>query len=103
MREPIAYLWMFPREDFERWQTLSGSDRTLESYDEYIAELASCHQNLLARGRTVVRVRMSFDSMLAELANRKLPNERSCRAFVLQAAAQSEGISAIKNRVGRGR
>lgn len=85
MDRGTAYLWMFPREDFPCWRALEPENRAIETYDDYLSELAAKQLKLEAAGKLVVRIRMDCKSMRAALAMRRLPSAPATRGFVLQA------------------
>lgn len=86
MEDPVAYLWAFPREDFELWRCLEGDPRGIETFEDYAAHLVARHRDLESRGKTVVFVRLRAAEMISQLAHRGLSYSWAARAFVLQAA-----------------
>lgn len=71
-------LLLFPESDFEAWKKLVGETK-LTSYTDYLELLAGCEATYADRGIEVIRVAMSVERMLEELARgwENIPDDRA--------------------------
>jgi hypothetical protein len=87
-------LWEFPPEDFSRWRR-EFSD-VVDSYEEYQMWLTGMERQAEQRGARAVRVQLTIEEMLAELAAVGAQNTSENRAAIIgliAACRRMRGIS----------
>jgi len=84
-------LWEFPREDFPRWRR-EFSD-SADSYEEYQQWLSGREREAERMGAHAVRVQLTIEEMLAELAAVEARNTPENRAAII-------GLVAARRRIG---
>ena len=84
-------LWEFPPEDFSRWRR-EFSD-VVDSYEEYQVWLTGMERQAEQRGARAVRVQLTIEEMLAELAAVGAQNTSENRAAII-------GLIAARRRIG---
>jgi hypothetical protein len=84
-------LWEFPPEDFPRWRR-EFSD-AVDSYEEYQMWLSGKERLAERMGAHAVRVQLTIEEMLAELAAVGAPNTPENRAAII-------GLVAARRRIG---
>ena len=86
-------LWEFPPEDFARWRR--EFPNTLDSYEEYQMWLSGMERQAEQRGVRAVRVQLTIEEMLAELAAVGAQNTPENRAAILGLIATRRRMSGI--------
>ena len=86
-------LWEFPPEDFSRWRR-EFSD-VVDSYEEYQTWLTGMERQAEQRGTRTVRVQLTIEEMLAELAAMGAQNTPENRAAIIGLIAACRRISGI--------
>jgi hypothetical protein len=84
-------LWEFPPEDFPRWRR-EFSD-AVDSYEEYQRWLSDRERLAERMGARTVRVQLTIEEMLAELAAQGARNTSENRAAII-------GLVAARRRIG---
>ena len=84
-------LWEFPPEDFPRWRR-EFSD-AVDSYEEYQQWLSGMERRAEQRGTRALRVQLTIEEMLTELAVQGARNTSENRAVII-------GLVAARRRIG---
>jgi len=86
-------LWEFPPEDFSRWRR-EFSD-AVDSYEEYQRWLSDRERLAERMGASAVRVQLTIEEMLAELAVQGARNTSESRAAIIGLVAARRRMSGI--------
>lgn len=83
MNVDVVRLWVFPREDFERWRDECGAPEGVETYDDYRRLLLEVAETCESRGLATEGVEMTVAEMMRRLVARGDANTTESRARIL--------------------
>jgi len=86
-------LWEFPLEDFPRWRREFPD--AVDSYEEYQQWLSGMERRAERMGTRALRVQLTIEEMLTELAVQGIQNTSENRATILGLVAARRRMSGI--------